>query len=117
MYKLVSLVHLLELYIKKGDDKLALSTQEQLELSSSMRKLKEKFPEEGFRADNFIGLQLMKLGKYKQALKKYRNLQAQATKFYQFRFEGVPVVHDLFRNMATCETKLNNHKEALNLLT
>ena len=30
-----------------------------------MRKLKENFPEEGFKAENHMGLQLMKQGKYK----------------------------------------------------
>lgn len=81
-----------------------------------MRKLKEKFPEEGFRAENYIALQWMKQGKFREALKKYKNLQAEATVYYQYRFEGIPLVHDIFRNMATCEAKLNNHKEALNLL-
>lgn len=59
------MVHLIELYIKKGDDKQAQVLQEQLELSSNMRKLKENFPEEGFKAENHMGLQLMKQGKYK----------------------------------------------------
>lgn len=106
----------MELYIKKGDDRQAQQIQEQLEQPSFMRKLKEKFPEEGFRAENYIALQWMKQGKFREALKKYKNLQAEATVFYQYRFEGIPLVHDIFRNMATCEAKLNNHKEALNLL-
>jgi hypothetical protein len=42
-YRLVGLVHLLELYLKKGDDKSAQKVQEELETSSNMRKLKEKF--------------------------------------------------------------------------
>ena len=54
---------------------MAKTTQEQLEMSSNMRKLKEKFPEEGFKAENYIALQWMKQGRYKEALKKYRNLQ------------------------------------------
>jgi tetratricopeptide (TPR) repeat protein len=106
----------MELYLKKGDDRQAQTVQEQLEQSSNLRKLKEKFPEEGFRAENYIALQWMKQGRYKEALKKYRNLQTETTMHYQYRFEGIPVVHDIFRNMATCESKLNNHKEALNLL-
>jgi hypothetical protein len=58
----------------------------------------------------------MKQGHFKEALKKYKNLKSEATVHYQYRFEGIPVVHDIFRNMATCEAKLNNHEEALNLL-
>ena len=83
---MVSLVHLLELYLKKGDEKLTKTTQEQLEQSSNMRKLKEKFPEEGVKAENYIALQWMKQGRYKEALKKYRNLQTEATVHYQYRF-------------------------------
>mgnify|MGYP003482993614 FL=1 len=40
-----------------------------------MRKLKEKFIEEYFRAENYFGLSLMKQGKIKDALKKFKNLQ------------------------------------------
>jgi hypothetical protein len=40
-----------------------------------MRKLKDKYPEEAFKAENFIALSWMKQGKYKEALKKYKTLQ------------------------------------------
>jgi|LakMenEpi03Aug12_release.lakeMendotaPanAssembly.Ray.scaffolds.fasta_scaffold659609_3 hypothetical protein len=75
-----------------------------------MRKLKEKFIEVYFKAENYFGLSLMKQDKIKEAVKKFRNLQVESSQYYNHRFEGIPIVHDIFRNMATCEAKLNNHK-------
>lgn len=59
---------------------------------------------------------LMRQNKFKEALKKFKNMQAETSVHYGYRFEGIPIVHDVFRNMATCEAKLNNLKESLNLL-
>lgn len=75
-----------------------------------MRKLKEKFPDEYFKAENYFAMGLMKQNKFKQALKKFKNMQAETSVHYGYRFEGIPIVHDIFRNMATCEAKLNNLK-------
>jgi hypothetical protein len=75
-----------------------------------MRKLKERHPEEAFKAENYLALNLMKQNKHREALKKYKNLQNETSIFYNYRFEGIPLVHDIFRNMAACESKLNNHK-------
>ena len=44
---------------------MAQNIQDQIDQTSVMRKLKEKFPEEGFKAENFIGLQWMKQGRFK----------------------------------------------------
>jgi hypothetical protein len=52
----------------------------------------------------------MKQNKFKEALKKFKTLQSDSSIYYGYRFEGIPIVHDIFRNMATCEAKLNNHK-------
>jgi len=51
-----------------------------------MRKLKEKYPEESFRADNYIALSWMKQGKYKEALKKYKNLKTDTSMHYNYKF-------------------------------
>lgn len=44
----------------------------------------------------------MRQGKYKEALKKFKNLQGESSLHFNYRFEGIPIVHDIFRNMATC---------------
>jgi len=40
-----------------------------------MSKLKGKYPEEAFKAQNLIGQSWMNKRKYKEALEKYKNLQ------------------------------------------
>jgi hypothetical protein len=36
--------------------------------------------------------------------------------FYGDKYEGIPLVHEINRNKAACETKLQNYDEALGLL-
>ncbi len=72
--------------MKKGDVPNAEKTQIELESSSNMRKLKEKFIEEYFRAENYFGLGLMKQGKIKDALKKFKNLQNESSLYYNYKF-------------------------------
>ncbi len=35
---------------------------------------------------------------------------------YDYKYEGIPLVHDIFRNIASCESKMKNYSEALSLL-
>lgn len=39
-----------------------------------------------------------------------------AAEFYDYKYEGIPLVHEIMKNMATCKTKLNQFAEALSLL-
>ncbi len=32
---------------------------------------------------------------------------SEAAEHYDFKYEGIPLVHDILNNMATCKTKLN----------
>ena len=63
-----------------------------------------------------MGIELMKKGKYRDASKMYKQLIQDAAKFYDYKYEGIPLVHDIFRNRAECEKNLNNFQEALGLL-
>jgi hypothetical protein len=38
------------------------------------------------------------------------------TASYPYNLEGKPVIHDIYRCIATCKSKLGNHSEALGLL-
>ena len=83
-----------------------------------MDYLKENgFMEDYFKAQNYVALWLMKRGKFKEANKKFKSLQAQTAIYYDYKFEGIPLVHEIFRNMALCQSKMNNHTEALNMLS
>ena len=53
-------------------------------------------------------MELMNRGKHKEAHKLYKQLIGDVAKHYDYKFEGIPLVHDIFRNRAACETKLNN---------
>ena len=108
--ELVAKVHLLELYLKKGDQKKADMVQEELERGNILKKLRGNQPDEYFKAEYFMGLSLVKQNRCKEALKKFKTLQNEAAQHYNHRFEGIPVVHDIFRGMANCESMLHNYK-------
>jgi tetratricopeptide (TPR) repeat protein len=78
--------------------------------------LKDKNPPEYFKAKNFIGVSLMNKGKTKDAHKVFDELMQKVTLHYGFKHEGIPLVHDIYRNMANCKTQLNQYKDALTLL-
>ena len=65
--------------------------------------------EEYFKAQNYVALWLMRRGKLKEANRKFKTLQAETASYYDYKFEGIPLVHDIFRNMALCQSKMNNH--------
>ena len=65
---------------------------------------------------NYVAISLMNEGKYKEANKKFNEIIPEMTKYYNYKYEGIPLVHDMFRNKATCESKMKNYAEALNLL-
>lgn len=52
----------------------------------------------------------MEAENFKKALKILRLLIAKLTKYYDYKYEGIPLVHDLFRNVAVCESKLSNYQ-------
>lgn len=58
----------------------------------------------------------MRKEKFKESKKFYRELKGELYEYYDYKMEGIPLVHEIYRNLALSETKLNNHEEALNLL-
>lgn len=54
--------------------------------------------------------------KYREASQLFKQLTKDAAIHYDYKYEGIPLVHDIFRNRAACETKLRNYQEALSLL-
>lgn len=58
----------------------------------------------------------MNKGEYKKASVLYKKLISDMREFYDFKYEGIPLVHEILRNKAACETKLLNYEDALNLL-
>ncbi len=86
--------------MKKKDDQHFYSLLEDIE--PKIGNLKQINKEEAFKVMNFMALSLIKRGKYAEALKKYKNLQSETAKFYDYKFEGISLVHDIFRNMAIC---------------
>lgn len=57
-----------------------------------------------------MGQNLFKQQRFKEALRKFKTLQTDAATHYDQRFEGIPLVHDIFRSMADCENQLQNYK-------
>jgi hypothetical protein len=43
-------------------------------------------------------------------------LLGEVTSSYPYNLEGKPLVHDIYRSIATCQSKLGRHGEALGLL-
>lgn len=58
----------------------------------------------------------MNKGDYKEASRRYKVLKNELNEYYDYKFEGIPLAHEIQRNRAACETKLQNYTEALNLL-
>lgn len=111
---LIVLVHLAELYFKTHDDKKLKKIIDEIE--RNLENYKKISNADAFKAQNYIGMELMNRGKYKEANKLYKQLITEAAIHYDYKYEGIPLVHDIFRNRAACETKLNNFQEALSLL-
>lgn len=65
--------------------------------------------EDYFRAKNYIGLSLMKKEKFREANKYFKSLRGEITGYYDYKVEGIPLVHEIYRNLALTETRLNNH--------
>ena len=40
----------------------------------------------------------------------------EAAEYYDFKYEGIPLVHQIMNNYASCKTKLNQFSQALSLL-
>lgn len=72
--------------------------------------------EDYFRAKNYIGLNLLKKDKNRESNKYYKSLRGEVSDYYDYKMEGIPLAHEIYRNLALSETKLNNVSEALNLL-
>lgn len=113
-HQLIVLSRLAELYIKTKDDKKLEKIINEIEKNSE--KFKALKSADSFKAQNYMGIELMKKGKYRDANKLYKQLIQDAAKFYDYKYEGIPLVHDIFRNRAECEKNLNNFQEALGLL-
>jgi predicted RND superfamily exporter protein len=58
----------------------------------------------------------MNKGKIKDAQKELKTILEDAANFYEYRYEGIPLVHEVMKNLASCKTKLNQFSEALSLL-
>ena len=58
----------------------------------------------------------MKKDQYRQANKLYKKLRGEVSDYYNLKSEGIPLVHEIYRNLALSETKINNFEQALNLL-
>lgn len=110
----IALVHLAEMYYRlREEEKLKLLIP-QIERGAEVLRVKN--PTEYFKARNFIGVSMMNKGKTKEAHKIFDDLLQKVTLHYSYKHEGIPLVHDIYRNMANCKSRLNQFKDALNLL-
>ena len=50
------------------------------------------------------------IGKYNRP-KTFKKLQTETLIYYYYRFEAIPLIHHIFPNMLTCESKLTSHRE------
>lgn len=111
---LIAYVHLAELYFtSKSGEKLERVV---CEIEKNLGKYKNISEPDSFKAQNYIGMQLINRGKFKEASKLYKSLSREINVYYNYKFEGIPLVHEINRNRAACETKLSNYSEALSLL-
>ena len=86
------------------------------EIAAKLDSLKETDKDEYFKARNFVAIRTIKKGSFKKAEKMLNELQTEVTNSYPYNFEGKPLVHDIYRSRATCQSKLGRHGEALELL-
>ena len=61
-------------------------------------------------------MQLIEKQKFMEATKYFKNLLDDICEYFDYRYEGIPLVHEIYTNRAACETKLKNYSEAINLL-
>lgn len=112
--KLIAKVHMAELYHQNKD--VHKFTETVKEIEPNIDEIMKINPTEGFKAMNYIGIALMNEGKYEEANAQFREIMPKLSVFYDYKYEGIPLVHDIFRNTASCESKMKNYSEALNLL-
>jgi hypothetical protein len=112
--KLVSLIHLAELYMQRGEEEKFDRVIDQI--APKLESLKESEREEYFKARNFVAIRTIKKGSYKKAEQMLNQLQSEVSLSFPFSLEGKPLVHDIYRSRATCQSKLGRHVEALDLL-
>ena len=63
-----------------------------------------------------MAIKSFKKGSTKKAATLIKNLLQDIEKAYSFNFEGKPLVHDIYRSMAACQSKMGLHKDALETL-
>ena len=51
---------------------------------------------------NYVGIAMMESGDLKGANKKFRDILPILTKHYDYKYEGIPLVHDIMRNIGAC---------------
>lgn len=81
---LIVLVHLAELYFKTHDDQKLKKTITEIE--KNLEKYKEISSADAFKAQNYIGMELMNRGKYREANMLYKALINDAAKHYDYKY-------------------------------
>lgn len=112
--KLISQIHLAELYMHRGEDAKFDKIIE--EITPKIEGLREEEKEEYFKARNFVIIRTIKRGAFQKAEKMLNELKQEVTTAFPKNLEGKPLVHDLYRSIATVKSKLGKHSEALSLL-
>lgn len=91
---------------------LPASGKSSAQLSEDERSNKEQY----IKAQNFIALKDIRSGKAKKAKERLTGLVSELQDLYGESFEGKSLVHNVYRNLAMCSSKLGLPQEALGLL-
>lgn len=113
-FHLIAQIHLAELYLLDGQDDKFEQVIEAITPRLSLLSATDK--EEFLRGKNFVVISTIKKGSLKKAEKMLGDLKNEVSALYNDSFEGKPLVHDIYRSLATCKSKLGNHSDALSLL-
>jgi hypothetical protein len=78
----------------------------------SLSGLRDEF----FKARNLLVIRLIKQGKYVEAISALNRLKEDVTLIFSNGIEGKPIIHDIYRCLATCLSKQKDYTGAIHIL-